>query len=150
MPLHAIQRRKSKGEGRKEGSPKDNGKKFFKYLVANATWIYISYRGTVWRLMRKFIHINISDEVCLWFCRLDVIVLGFKSVEELYFSPQLGVYSADTIANCPCKKKNFARILPIIPINSPAVVLFSVQKVKYNCSFCKLLKLTNTELFSKK
>jgi hypothetical protein len=31
----------------------------------------------------------------LWRC-IDVIVLGFKSVEELYPSPPLGVDSADT------------------------------------------------------
>ncbi len=30
-----------------------------------------------------------------WSC-MDVIVLGFKSVEELYPSPPLGVDSADT------------------------------------------------------
>ncbi len=53
---------------------------------------------------------NISVGVCLWFCRLDVglqlgciravcidmIVLGFKPVEELNPSPPLEVDSADT------------------------------------------------------
>jgi hypothetical protein len=46
---------------------------------------------------------NILVGVCLWFCRLDVgletwlhwgwidvIVLGFKSVEDLYPSPPIG------------------------------------------------------------
>ncbi len=33
-----------------------------------------------------------------WSC-IDVIVLGFKSVEELYPSPSLGVDSADTSGN---------------------------------------------------
>jgi hypothetical protein len=34
---------------------------------------------------------------------IDVIVLRFKSVEELYPSPPLGVDSVD-IANCPRKR----------------------------------------------
>ncbi len=56
---------------------------------------------------------NISVRVCLWFCRLDValklgccidvIVLGFKSVEELYPSPSLGV-DRRTLANCPRRR----------------------------------------------
>jgi hypothetical protein len=63
---------------------------------------------------------NISVGVCLWFCRLDVvlklgcigaacidvIVLGFKSVEELYPSPSLGVDSADTSQLPMPKEKN--------------------------------------------
>ncbi len=38
-----------------------------------------------------------------WSC-IDVNVLGFKSVEELYPSPPLGVDSSDTIANCPRRR----------------------------------------------
>jgi hypothetical protein len=71
---------------------------------------------------------NISVEVCLWFCRLDVgmqlgcigavgivvTVLGFKSVEELYPSPLFGVDSADT-----SKGEEIAKTIPILP-NNPA------------------------------
>jgi hypothetical protein len=50
---------------------------------------------------------NISVGVCLWFwlagfvalfhcSRIDEIVIGLRSVEELYPSPPLGVDSADT------------------------------------------------------
>ncbi len=39
-----------------------------------------------------------------WSC-IDVNVLGFKAVEELYPSPPLGVDSSDTIANCPKKRR---------------------------------------------
>jgi hypothetical protein len=60
--------------------------------------------GTVWRLIRRrFIHTTfgwgllvVLSVRCglaawmLWSC-IDEIVLGFKSVEEMYSSPPLGV-----------------------------------------------------------
>ncbi len=51
-----------------------------------------------------------------WSC-IGEIVLGFKSVEELYPSPPLEVYSADT--NQLPKEKEFEWKIPIIP-NNPA------------------------------
>jgi hypothetical protein len=49
-----------------------------------------------------------------------VIVLGFKSVEELYPSPPLGVDSADT--SHTDQGEEFAWTIPILQITSPAVV----------------------------
>ncbi len=52
-----------------------------------------------------------------WSC-IDVIVLGLKSVEELYPSPPMGVDSADT--SQLSKEKNLhGWIIPILP-NNPA------------------------------
>ncbi len=98
----------------------------------HSSWIFISYigKGTTWRLTRRrLIHtiflwgllVVMSARSGLeawmhWSC-IDVIVLGFKSVEELYPSPPLGVDSADT-SQLPKKKKSAWRI-PILP-NNPA------------------------------
>jgi hypothetical protein len=96
----------------------------FKYLVANSTlfgYLCISYigTGTIWRLMRRrLIHtVQYFDwgllvvlsgrcglEVWMHWSWIDVIVLGLKSIEELYPSPPLGVDSAD-ISQLP-KEKN--------------------------------------------
>ncbi len=51
-----------------------------------------------------------------WSC-IDVIVLGFKSKEELYPSHPMGVDSADT-SQLP-KEKNLNGLIPILP-NNPA------------------------------
>jgi hypothetical protein len=77
---------------------------------------------------------NSSVGVCLWFCRLDVglqlgmywscideIVLGFKSIEELYPSPPLGVDSADT-SQFP-KEKNLHGQFQYFEINHPGTPL---------------------------
>jgi hypothetical protein len=92
-------------------------RKNFKYLVANATllWIFVSYIGTVERLTRRDLYIQYIGWGLLvvlparcglaawmhWSC----IVFGFNSVEELYpsRSPLLGVDSADT-SQLPRKK----------------------------------------------
>ncbi len=50
-----------------------------------------------------------------WSC-IDVIVLGFQSVEELYPSPPLGVDSADT-SQLPKEKKLMDNSNPILPNN---------------------------------
>ncbi len=50
-----------------------------------------------------------------WSC-IDVIVLGSKSVEELYPSPPVGVDNADT---SQLSKVKFAWTIPILP-NNPA------------------------------
>jgi hypothetical protein len=64
--------------------------------------IYIQYFG--WGLL-VVLSARCGLEVwMLWSCS-DVIVLGFKSVEELYPSPPLGVDNADT-SQLP-KEKNF-------------------------------------------
>ena len=52
-----------------------------------------------------------------WSC-IDVIVLGFKSVEELYRSPPLGVDSADN-SQLPREKNLYGQFHPILP-NNPA------------------------------
>ncbi len=79
--------------------------------------IYFSYRYRYnMEIDEKIDTYKISVRVCLWFCRLeleawmhwswiDVIVLGIKSVEELYPSPPLGVDRADT-SQLP-KEKNW-------------------------------------------
>jgi hypothetical protein len=70
-----------------------------------------------------------------WSCidELDT-VLGFKSVEELYPSPPLGVDSADT-RQLP-KGEEFAWKIPILPNNLSTAVVFHVtplqQKRRYN------------------
>ncbi len=51
-----------------------------------------------------------------WSCN-DVIVFGFKSVEKLYPSPQLGVDSADT-SQLP-KEKNLLGQLQYFQITQP-------------------------------
>jgi hypothetical protein len=51
---------------------------------------------------------------------IDVIVLGFKSVEELYPSPPLGVDSADT-SQLP-KEKNLHEQFQYFQITSPVLV----------------------------
>ncbi len=51
-----------------------------------------------------------------WSC-IDVIALGFKSVEEMYTSPPLEVDSADT-SQLP-NEKNLQWTIPILP-NNPA------------------------------
>ncbi len=68
----------------------------------------ISYIGTVRRLIRGRFIIYIQHFACgfvgwMWACSMDALalywskfVIGFKSVEELYPSPPLGVDSADT------------------------------------------------------
>jgi hypothetical protein len=60
----------------------------------------------------------------MWACSLDalelyidVIVLGFKSVEELYPSPSLGVDSADT-SQLP-KEKNLHGQFQYVQITQP-------------------------------
>jgi hypothetical protein len=80
--------------------------------------IYCKYRYSMKVDEENIYTCNISVGVRLWFCLIDVglqlvciravcidmILLGFKSVEELYPSPPLGVVSADT-SQLPKEKK---------------------------------------------
>jgi hypothetical protein len=99
------------------------------FLVANATlfgYLFHRYKYNMEVDEEKIDIYNISVGVCLWFlsarCGLeawmhwsfiDVIVLGFKSVEELYPSLPLSVDSADTSPTV--QGEDFAWTIPILP-----------------------------------
>jgi hypothetical protein len=93
-------------------------------------FIFISYIGTVWRLIRSRFTSNISLEVCLWVCLLNVgsqlgciravlvkLYLGLRQLKKLYPSLLLGADSSDT-SQLP-KEKNFHGQFQYFQITQP-------------------------------
>ncbi len=70
-------------------------KNFFKYLVANATFLGIYF---IFRYSTVLVVLSAGFGLAagMHWSSLDKIVSGLKSVEELYPSPPLGDDSADT------------------------------------------------------
>ncbi len=67
-----------------------------------------------------------------WSC-IDVIVLGFKSVEELYLSPSLGVDSADTsqLTKEKILHGQFQYFKITQPGSSTRTPLYQLRRLKY-------------------
>jgi hypothetical protein len=102
----------------KLGKDREERKIFiFKYLD-----IYFIDIGTIWmrrRGLRLVLSARCGLEACMHWSRIDVIVYcGFKSVEELYPFPPLGVDSAD-ISQLP-KEKNLLGHFQYFQITQPS------------------------------